>query len=269
MTLAIFSAAPRPRFLGEDPRFGLAAIVLAALCGPLVMALLIDTLTYLGENVWVKPLKFAASIMLFVVTLAWSARYIPERIRQNGIFALYQWIVLTCIAGEMLWIIGAAALGIGSHFNTTTPLMATLYGLMGILAVTLTSAAAVYGALIWRHSIAPESMPIALSFIATSVATVIVASHLAQNMGHHVGVESADAARFWLTGWSREVGDLRVPHFFATHIMQMVPLAWFALAWFTEPPRGAGIVLTALAVAVTAATFVQARLGQPFLPALF
>ena len=75
-------------------------------------------------------------------------------------------------------------------------------------------------------------------------------------------------ARHWLTGWSREVGDLRVPHFFATHTMQIVPLVWFAIAMVRTPPQGAGLVLTGLALAVTTATFVQALRGAPFLAAL-
>ncbi len=256
------------RLLDDDPIFAAGALVLAIVCAPLLLALLIDTRTYLGENVWVKPLKFAVSLMVYLATLAWAARHIPEPIRRHRIFALYQWIVLVCIAGEMLWIAGAAMFATGSHFNVSTPAMVTIYGIMGVFAVTLTTAAAAYGVLVWRHSTAPEASVIALSFIATFVATVIVAGYMAQGTSHHVGVESADAGRQWLTGWSREVGDLRVPHFFATHIMQLVPLAWFAVALVRTPPKGAGLALTALALTVTTATFVQAVRGAPFLAGL-
>lgn len=267
MTTLAFDA-PFRRLFKDDPLFAAGAFVLAILCGPLILALLMDARIYLGENVWVKPLKFAASLLLFLATLAWAARYIPEPIRRSRIFAAFQWIVLICIAGEMLWIAGAAMFATGSHFNISTPLMATMYGVMGVFAVTLTSAVAVYGALIWRYAGIAAAPAIGLSFIATFIATVIVAGYMAQAMGHHVGVESAEPARQWLMGWSREVGDLRVPHFFATHIMQFVPIAWFAIALVRTPPRGAGAALTLLALAATTATFVQALQGEPFLPTL-
>ncbi|MEM8596728.1 MAG: hypothetical protein AAGF76_09700 [Pseudomonadota bacterium] len=265
-TLALSS--PRRRLLEDDPRFAGGALVLTLLCAPLLLGLMIDTRDYLGENVWIKPLKFSVSLAVFLATLAWAARYIPARLRESRFFAAYQWIVLFCIAGEMLWIGGAAAFATGSHFNVSTPLMGTLYGLMGIFAVILTSAATTYGALIWRHSSAPEAPAIGLSFIATVIATLIVAGTMAEGLSHHVGVESAGADRQWLMGWSREVGDLRVPHFFATHIMQAVPLAWFAVAAVMVPPKGTGLVLTLLALAVTMATFAQALAGAPFLPGL-
>lgn len=259
---------PKQRLFQDDPRFAAGALFLAVLCAPLLLALLIDDRTYLGENVWVKPLKFAVSLTVYLATLAWAARYLPETLRRSSVFAVYQWVVLACIAAEMVWITCAAMFAVGSHFNVSTPAMGIIYGLTGVLAVILTSAAAAYGALIWRHAQAPEASAIASSFIATFVATVIVGGYMAGGDSHHVGAQGADAARQWLTGWSRDVGDLRAPHFFATHIMQIVPVAWFAIALARTPPRGAGVALTVLALAVTAATFAQALRGEPFLPGL-
>jgi hypothetical protein len=57
-----------------------------------------------------------------------------------------------------------------------------------------------------------------------------------------------------------------VPHFFATHIMQALPLLGLALDRFWPGIARAGIWIGAvLSVVVVAATFVQAVSGRPFL----
>ncbi len=75
----------------------------------------------------------------------------------------------------------------------------------------------------------------------------------------------AAGARLALTGWSREVGDLRAAHFFATHALHGLPLAGVgALAL----PRGwqRPAVWTAGGYgALALALFAQALAGRPFL----
>jgi hypothetical protein len=255
------------RLMHDDPRFARGALLLLLMVLPLSAALVFDVRLFQGESPWIKPLKFALSLTMYLGTLAWAARYLPNRVRDARWFRVYQWLVLGCIAAEMLWIGGAALFATGSHFNVASPAMSTLYGLMGVAAVTLTSAAAFYGALIWRHSDAPETSMIGLSFIATFVATVIVAGYMSSTLGHHVAVPET-GARLPIVGWSAEVGDLRVAHFLATHIMQIVPLAWFMLATIRTPPRGTGAALTLLCLALVAATFTQALQGLPLVSIL-
>lgn len=251
-----------------DPRFAGGAVALAVLSLPLLLAFGLDTRLFQDEWVWIKPLKFALSLCVYLLTLVWAARYIPSAVRTRRSFAIFQWVVLFCIAGEMLWIGGAAMFGVGSHFNIATPVMATIYGIMGAFAVTLTSAAAVYGWLIWRHSAAPEASAIGASFLATFIATVIVAGYMSSYGSHFVGTPPSGAATVPGLGWSREVGDLRVSHFIATHIMQAVPLAVFGYMALLRraPHRLFGFALTALALLAVAGSFVQALAGQPVWP---
>ena len=67
-------------------------------------------------------------------------------------------------------------------------------------------------------------------------------------------------------GWSRTGGDLRVPHFWALHAHQLVPL----LVWVLADQLGwvkarAGVILIAAAYVVfVVGVFVQALMGQPF-----
>lgn len=67
--------------------------------------------------------------------------------------------------------------------------------------------------------------------------TVPVAGYLSNAGGHFVGPPDPADARIWLLGWSREVGDLRVAHLFATHVMQILPVGAAILALFLRPNR--------------------------------
>jgi hypothetical protein len=101
--------------------------------------------------------------------------------------------------------------------------------LMAIGAVFITAAAAVVGAIAWFDSGAPlgsaTRLAIAVGLMGGTLLTLVIAFRMGGALNHHVGIEPAGAARFPFTGWSKSVGDLRVPHFFATHMMQTIPLA--------------------------------------------
>ena len=80
------------------------------------------------------------SLTLYLATLAVFARWMPERTRASLWFRTFAAVVCLSILAEMAWIAGAAAFGTGSHFNVATPFMSAVYSLMGLFAVTLTSA---------------------------------------------------------------------------------------------------------------------------------
>jgi hypothetical protein len=101
--------------------------------------------------------------------------------------------------------------------------------------------------------------------ILTFVLTVPVAGYLSAAPGHFVGTPADPAHAVWLMGWSREVGDLRVAHFLATHALHAVPLAgWVA---YRLLPAGVALPVVWLAgagwAALVAATFAQALAGLP------
>ena len=64
------------------------------------------------------------------------------------------------------------------------------------------------------------------------------------------------------TGWSREHGDLRVPHFIGLHAMQVLPL----FAWLLGRNRPTLVVLAGTAYAgLYVILLMQALRGRPFL----
>ncbi|MCX7645212.1 MAG: hypothetical protein N2Z62_07950 [Rhodobacteraceae bacterium] len=273
MTLAPAPRAAMPllnRLMADEPRFTRLGILLALALIPVFAAMALDARTWQEVNVWVKPAKFLASLALFTLNLALFARLLPPGMTARRSYRAFSVVVVLCILAEMAWIGGAAAMGTGSHFNHTTPALAALYPIMGLVAITLTSASLVYGVAIWRHRAAPPApalrLSIALGLVLTFALTVAVAGFMATAGDHLVG-QPETGARLPVLGWSREVGDLRVAHFLATHAMQALPL--LGLGALALPARAAGPAVWAAAAgytALTLATFAQALAGQPVLP---
>jgi hypothetical protein len=279
MTMLTLPAAPAAthrfdlRDLFREPLFAGAGLVLALLALPTAAALVFDGRLLQGVDIWAKPLKFEIALVIYLLTLSAYARWLPSGTVGRTWYRIYAATVVFAIAYEMAVIVGAAALGTASHFNPS-PVGEVLYALMGVLAVHLTGASLVYGVLIARSDRAPRDPAlragVVLGLVLTFGLTVVIAGYIGQHGSHFVGGSGSDAGGLALMGWARDAGDLRVPHFFATHAMHALPLAGFAAGrWLA--PRPALAVTWGAAAAYTAfcvATFAQALAGQPFLPGL-
>lgn len=274
MTYASMQVTEMPRarisVLWEDRLFFTAAVLMFLSLAPTLVAALLDTRLFQGENIWQKPIKFQIALGIYLITLAFFSQWLPSGFLNRRWIRVFQSIVLICILGEMLWIGGAAFLGTASHFNLNTPLAGTLYGIMGLFAVTLTSASLVWGVAIARN--ASTGLPralhhgIALGLILTFPLTVVIAGTMSSFPGHLVG-EAITGERLWLLGWSREVGDLRAPHFLATHALHAVPLAAWAAHVTLSPTRAIQATWAAAAgfTAITLWAFLTALRGLPLI----
>jgi hypothetical protein len=215
------------RIWSDAPAFSRLAFFIALTALPLLAAEMIDTRSFLDAPVWQKPLQFHLALSIYLITLAFFARFLPQGM-QSRRWRIYAGIVCFCIVAELIWVGGAASHAIASHFNVDNVLMGTIYGLMGMFAVILTSASAVMGIAIWRNpntGLPPAlHLSIALGLMLTFILTLIAAGTLSSMTGHLVGTPTT-GARLPILGWSREVGDLRVAHFFATHALHVLPVA--------------------------------------------
>jgi hypothetical protein len=256
----------------REPLFAGTALALIALMPPTLIAMALDGRTLLGVNIWIKPLKFEVALAIHMLTLAWYAGWLPEGIARSRWYRIFSITFVFCVAAEMVWIGGAAANGVASHFNVATPIMGAIYGLMGVFAVTLTSASLLFGVLILRGSkLNPVfRLSVGLGLILTFALTVITAGYMAAGTGHFVGGAGSDAGGMALMGWARDGGDLRVAHFFATHALHVIPAFGYAASRMLSPRPGhaAAVLFSAGYAAFTAYTFAEALMGFPFLPML-
>ncbi len=283
------SLAPRVVRLGlrrleqDSPRYMALALFLVVVAIPMLGAWALDDRLFQGIAVWIKPLKFSWALILYLLTLAWFARYAPPAWREHSRWVWHEQIVVGAVIAEMLWIVGAAALGVGSHFNQSTPLMGALYGFMGLAAIVLTSATTSLALAIHRNPQTALSPPVKAGLVwglgLTLPLTLITAGTMSAMGGHWVGGVPTDAGGVPVMGWARDGGDLRVAHFFATHAMHVIPLLAWALSRLMSSQGGrtaAGAAIgSAWAVrgfgvayaAFVLLTFVQALMGLPFLAA--
>jgi hypothetical protein len=187
---AAFHPLGLARLRQDAPLLTALGLALALSLLPTLAAMQLDDRLFQGESLWLKPVKFQIALALYVLTLAVFARWLPQTLRESRLFRLYIGVVAACTVGEMLWIGGAAALGTASHFNETSGLWIALYALMGVFAVTLTSAALVMGIAIWRNAAtglpAPVHLAVSLGLILTFALTVPVAGYMSGSGGHFV-----------------------------------------------------------------------------------
>lgn len=252
----------------------IAVAIQIAFLIPSLIAYMLDERVLNGVSVWSKPIKFETSIAITAGTVLLLLPLLNEAGRASR---AVRWSAhAIAIAGtlEIIYIVLQAARGRASHFNNDTPLEATLYSIMGVGAVTIVIGCLIVGWMILRHSRQDAGRGLRLGAawglmigaVLTLVTAGLLSSGAISEPGHWVGGIRTDAGGLPLFGWSRSGGDLRVPHFFATHLMQGLPLVGLLLDRMAPASARSGIWIGAIAgVAVVAATFAQAAMGRPFI----
>jgi hypothetical protein len=194
-----------------------------------------------GAPAWLKPAKFAISTAIFAGTMAWLFQYItiwPRAKRAAG------WIFSMVLVLEVAIIDLQAARGTTSHFNIGNPTDAALFGVMGAAIAVLWLTSAWIAWALFRQPFANRpwgwSLRLgALIFVLGSATGGFMLAPTPQQMeahkahqpvrangGHTVGAPDGGEGLPGV-GWSLHHGDLRVPHFFGLHALQIIPfLGW-------------------------------------------
>jgi hypothetical protein len=220
-------------------------------------------------NIWAKPMKFYVSVGLHMMTLAFVARFINADIR--GKFSVYglSWVLTFTVIAELAYLTIQAARGRHSHWNFETQFESLMYAAMGVGAVIMILVAAVIGLLVYLYPVRKMGqglrLGILLGMVLGFITTLIVAGYMSSQNSHWVGGVPSDADGLPIVGWARGGGDLRVPHFFATHLMQIIPLIGWMADRYSQRPTRIVIAASAIGVSAVAATFIQALSGQPFI----
>jgi hypothetical protein len=186
---------------------------------------LVDQRTLDGAPLWFKPLKFSISIALFALALAWMLGQLRERaLRRTG------WAIDAGLALEMVIIVGQAARGQKSHYNTDDLLGGALFSIMGATITVVWFLTLAIALRFLREPGRDRAMALAIRLgLLVSLVGMAVGFLLARGGGHAVGVPDGGPGLFFV-GWSTTGGDLRISHFVGLHALQVLPLLAALLA---------------------------------------
>ena len=228
----------RPTSTVAGIRWHRPLLVLAAAMGVLVavclVGLVVDPRESLGVNVWEKPLKFAISTAVYAVTWSWLIGQL-QRFQRVAWWAGTISAILLLI--ELVIITGAAAAGITSHFNVSTPFNTVLWSIMAASIGTLWVATFVVSIILFRNPLGDRARTLAiragalialagmaLAFLMTGPTAAQLDDWQGIAGAHTVGLADGGPG-LPLLGWSTVAGDLRIPHFIGMHALQAIPLA--------------------------------------------
>ena len=258
----------------------MAAVLALALAG-----LVIDPRVITGAPAWLKPAKFAISIAIYSFTLVWLLTFVQGHRRA---VALVSWVTAIAMIIEIALIAGAAAVGTTSHFNVSSPLHIAIWSTMASAIVATWVVNLVVALLLLRQPMADRAFAWSLRlgvlisaagmgvafFMTSPTAEQLTAARAGAGMtisgAHAVGVADGGPG-LPVVGWSTVGGDLRAPHFFGLHGLQLLPLLGIALVrfgprWLRPGDRLALVVTAGLGyLGFVALTTWQALRGQPLL----
>jgi hypothetical protein len=246
---------------------GTAALMLVVLAGAIV-GLAVDSTVITGAPAWLKPAKFAASITIYTVTLAWIFTLIPAWTRTRRVIG---WLTAITMVIEMTIIVAQAGRGTTSHFNIGTPANAVLFGVMGMAIVIQTFSTVAVAVAVWRQRFDEPSLGwavrvgVCLTIVGALTGGLMTRPTAAQLDAARAGARMTIAGAHTVgapdggpgvigTGWSTEHGDLRVPHFVGLHALQALILVALLLGC-TSLQRLARVRLMVVAASSYAALY--------------
>jgi hypothetical protein len=205
---------------------GLTHLAVAIL---LIVFLPFETRQVMGVNLWIKPLKFFLSSIIYLWTLALFVSYLRDERPRAARFVA--WSAAITIVIENVCITLQAARGTTSHFNLSSVFDGVVFSMMGN-AIAVNTLTMVY--LAWLYVRTSPTLPRAylwgirlglwLFLVGSAVGGVMIGLH-----SHNVGV-SMGGKGLPFTNWSTVGGDLRLAHFLGLHALQLIPLAGYLIA---------------------------------------
>ncbi|MEU4743107.1 hypothetical protein AB0G02_21945 [Actinosynnema sp. NPDC023658] len=226
------------------PTLWLAAVMAVGAAGCAV-ALLLDGRVLQGAPLWAKPFKFAVSLAIYSATLSWLLS-VPHKGKRWTSGAA------TFIAAIMFVEVGLIALqagrGMFTHYNSSDDPLNQFVQITFGTAIPAMFLANVVLALVlsfqrfggpdvrWavRTGLYLAILGMASGYLMVAQRKEVTAVDAGGRevelvAGHSVGVPDGGPG-MPLTGWSTTGGDLRVPHFFGMHGLQVMVLLALGLA---------------------------------------
>lgn len=229
-----------------------------------------DSRTVMALNPWFKPMKFAASIAVYLFSVAWLVGYVS---RPRWAVRTVEWGVSAVFVVEILAIVAQAARGTTSHWNNATTFDTTLWTAMSIGIQINFLLDCLLLVLLFRRADPGPRLPLwgaragMLVFITLATASGL---SMVFNGAHTVGAPDGGAGIPFLN-WSTRAGDLRIAHLLGIHALQILLVSACLLQ---RGAGGAGVATRAWLfalfafgyAAVGAWLYVHALGGHPLFP---
>lgn len=259
------------------------AMVITTILGFIGIAL--DPRLVMNAPVWAKTTKFSISVTLYAATFLWMLPLVTSRPR------LARWVgngIGLILYFEMALIILQAIRGRAMHFNYSTALDGTLFGIMSVTIVLLWIISMVGAFLLIRQKMANPALTwgirlgavvmvigMGLGFLMTSPTpdqmAVLQSGQPSDFIGAHTVGAPDGGDGLPLLGWSTTHGDLRIAHFIGLHAFQIIPLVGWWLGqrretWLKDNHRVLLVWVSAVSyLGLTLLTAWQALRGQPLI----
>jgi hypothetical protein len=261
LPLAPTARGPLAALIAREPTLARYGIAMWLAMIPAALALGLDDRMLREAPIWLKPLKFLASVGLFALTTTWFIGLLPVARRRAWPVRTAVWTLIIAGGFEIAYIVLKAALGAGSHYNVGDPVHAALYSAMAVAAIAMTATQPLLAWEIARHGTPARGTAWRTSVLWGLSLTFVLGSMSGMLLG---GLQPPSGGGVPLTGW-HWTGDLRPAHFIGLHAHQALPLAGAALGALA--PRGAraavmiGIVAYVIGWAMLMAAGVTGRGG--------
>lgn len=179
-----------------------------------------DERTLREVGIWAKPMKFMAATALFAWTTVWVTELANASLSHGQAYIGIVTLLVTTSLFEVVYITYQASQGAASHYNTSDPCHAFMFGLMAIAAVGLTASQGWLAWEIWRaRSIGTLSVTtwgviigLTLTFVLSTISGFMLG-----------GNQPPAGAGLPIVGWHL-YKDIRPSHFLGVHAQQLIPL---------------------------------------------
>jgi hypothetical protein len=237
------------RLWSASPPLTAAGTLMLVVAGASLVGIFIDPRIITGAPAWLKPFKFAISNAIYTLTLAWVFGWLSDWPRVRRVAG---WTTAITFVLEVVIIDMQAWRGTTSHFNVSTVLDALLFAVMGVAIFVQTAASVAVAVALWRQRFTDRPLGWALRLgmtltiggaltgglmtrpTAEQIAKVRAGGGMTTVGAHTVGGPDGGSG-IPVIRWSRDHGDVRVPHFIGLHAIQVLVLAALGLRRWRRP----------------------------------
>ena len=189
-------------------------------CGLTYMVSLSDARTLREVGIWVKPMKFMAATAVFAWTTVWLTQLVNTAVTHGQAYKRISLLLFVTSLFEVVYITYQASHGAASHYNTSDPWHAFMFGLMAVAAVGLTASQGWLAWELWKKRresrLTVTSWGVIIGLMFTFVLSTVSGFMLGGN-------QPPAGPGLPVVGWHLHQ-DIRPSHFLGVHAQQLIPL---------------------------------------------